>query len=143
MIVDEKLPGTDRFPDKREAWSRKGILEAVNEILAESNTLFDDMRKKLNDYPDMRHMLYELLYEGKSFPYNLYDESLDIAKMFGYIGRYNGQVVVGNRIFETWLYNLFVSEERTQSAIYTEDSRERTQFIRNGRLDMKRVPERV
>ena len=38
------------------------------------------------------------------------------------------------------MYNLFVSEE--QSAIYTEGSKDKGQFIQNGRLDMKRILER-
>ena len=110
--------------------------------MTESNTLFDDLRKKLSDYPNLRRMLYELLYEGQSFPYNTDDEILDIASMFGYIKECEGKVMVSNRIFETRLYNLFVSEERIHSAIYTEGSRDKAQFIRNGRLDMKRILER-
>ena len=111
-------------------------------LLAEANTLFDDLRKKLTDYPGLRRMLYELLYEGKSFPYNTDDEILDVARMFGYIREYEGKVMVSNRIFETRLYNLFVSEERIHSAIYTEGSKDKGQFVRNGRLDMKRILER-
>ena len=49
---------------------------------------------------------------GKS--YNVYDKEMDIASMFGYIKDRDGKAVVANRIFETWLYNLFVSEERMQ-----------------------------
>lgn len=137
-LIDEKL----EIPGKPSAWGREGVLEAVRLLLEESNTLFDDMRKKLSDYPDMRRMLYELLYEGQSFPYNTDDELIDIARMFGYIKGCEGKVMVSNRIFETRLYNLFVSEERRRSAIYTEGSRDRNLFIRNGRLDMRQVLER-
>ena len=35
---------------------------------------------------------------------------LDIASMFGYIKDRDGKAVVANRIFETWLYNQFVSK---------------------------------
>ena len=137
-IIDEKLEN----PGKKSTWDREGILEAVKLLLTESNTLFDDMRKKLSDYPDMRRMLYELLYEGKSFPYNTDEEILDIAKMFGYIKECEGKVMVFNRIFETRLYNLFISEERIHSVIYSEGSKERNLFLRDGRLDMYRVLER-
>ena len=116
-IIDEKISGTEKYPDKKAAWSKEGFLEAVKQMLTESNTLFDDMRKKLSDFPDMRKTLYELLYEGRWFPYNVYDRALNIARMFGYIKNQNGKVMVANRIFETWLYNLFVSEERLQSDI--------------------------
>lgn len=141
-LLDEKVAGTEKFPDRSAAWSGEGFQEALRLLLTESNTLFDDLRKKLSDYPNLRRMLYELLYEGQSFPYNTDDEILDIASMFGYIKECEGKVMVSNRIFETRLYNLFVSEERIHSAIYTEGSRDKAQFIRNGRLDMKRILER-
>lgn len=115
----------------------EGVLEAVKLLLAEANTLFDDMRKKLSDYPGMRRMLYELLYEGQSFPYNTDEEIMDIARMFGYIKECDGKVMISNRIFETRLYNLFVSEERLYSAIYTEGAKDKNLFIRDGRLDMR------
>ena len=50
-------------------------------------------------------MLYELLYEGQSFPYNTDEEIMDIARMFGYIRECDGKVMISNRIFETRLYN--------------------------------------
>lgn len=70
------------------------------------------MRKKLSDIPRLKKMLSELLYEGQTFLYNTDDNVLDIAEMFGYIRNDNGKVMVANRIFETRLYNLFISEER-------------------------------
>lgn len=118
-LLDEKVARTEKFPDRSAAWTGEGFQEALRLLLTESNTLFDDLRKKLFDYPNLRRMLYELLYGGQSFPYNTDDEILDIASMFGYIKECEGKVMVSNRIFETRLYNLFVSEERIHSAIYT------------------------
>ena len=107
-----------------------------------TRTDIDDMRKKLSDIPQLKKMLYELLYEGQTFLYNTDDNELDIAEMLGYIRNDNGKVIVANRIFETRLYNLFISEERMQSAIFTEGSKDRNLFIREGRLDMRWVLER-
>lgn len=141
-LIDEKIAETERFPDKAAAWSKNGFQEALKLLLSESNTLFDDMQKKLSDYPNLRKMLYELLYEGHTFPYNMDDQVLDSARMFGYIKDDNGKILVTNRIFETRLYNLFISEERMQSVIYTEGSKDRNLFIQNGQLDMKLILER-
>ena len=141
-LMDEKIAGTKEYPDKGAAWSRRGVLEAVKQLLSESNTLFDDIRKKLSDYPNMRQLLYELLYEGRGFSYHAYDEEWNIAQMLGYVKDSEGRAMVTNRIFETWLYNLFVSEEQIQSIIYKEGVKDRSQFICEGRLDMKRVLER-
>lgn len=141
-IMDEKICEKDTFPDKSSAWSKDGFQEALKVLLSEANTLFDDMRKKLSDIPQLKKMLYELLYEGQTFLYNTDDNELDIAEMLGYIRNDNGKVIVANRIFETRLYNLFISEERMQSAIFTEGSKDRNLFIREGRLDMRWVLER-
>lgn len=111
-IIDEKICEKDTFPNKSSAWSKDGFQEALRVLLSEANTLFDDMRKKLSDIPHLKKMLYELLYEGQTFLYNTDDNVLDIAEMFGYIRNDNGKVMVANRIFETRLYNLFISEER-------------------------------
>lgn len=141
-IIDEKIAGTNHFPDKSAAWTRAGFLEAVKEILSEPNTLFDDMRKKLADYPNIKTVLYQILYNGKRFAYNVDDPEIDLATMFGYIRNDHGKVAVTNRIFETRLYNFFIAEEQLQSSIYTEGSKDQNQFTENGRLDMKKILER-
>lgn len=123
-------------------WSRDGFLEAVKILLLESNTLFDDMQKKLSEYGRLRIMLYDILYKGKNVAYHQYEHAMNIASMFDFIINDNGRVAVSNRIFETWLYNLFISEEQMKSLIYEEGSKDKSQFIQNGILDMKKVMER-
>ena len=47
--------------------------------------------------------------------------------------------VVANRIFETRLYNLFLSEELMDSAIYQAALLDKNQFVQNGRLNMELI----
>ncbi len=141
-IIDEKLPGTKEYPDHHSAWNQDGFQTALRLLLSESNTLFDDMQKKLYDNPCLKKVLYELLYEGQTFLYNTDDRVLNIGEMFGYLKDDKGKVMVANRIFETRLYNLFISEERIQSAIFTEGSKDRNLFIQDGQLNMRRILER-
>lgn len=133
-----------RLPDYdlKKAWTRQGFLEAVKLILKDENTLFDDMFKKLDDFPGMRKAIYEILYEGKSITFNAYDKDLNIAKMFCFIKEVNGKVAVANRIFEVWFYNLFVSEASKSDEIYSEGSKDKVLFIKNGELDMPLILER-
>ncbi len=123
-------------------WSVDGVKGAVKVLLTESNTLFDDMRKKLNDYPELRSMLYDILFLGKEYPHHLYQNTMNMAEMFGYIDGQSGKVEISNRIFETWLYNLFVSDERMSSLIYNAGATEKSQFVENGHLNMQRILER-
>ncbi len=80
--------------------------------------MFDDMRKKITDYPELRKMIYAILFRGETYPYNPDNSAMDIGSMFGFITERDGQAVIANRIFETRLYNLFLSEEMTKSITY-------------------------
>lgn len=136
--MDEQLPHVQGAP-KRDPWTPSGVSEAVKILLKESNTLFDDMIKKLEDYPELKKMLRDILFNGKSYPFNLYNHAINIGKMFGFLVEKNGAVSVSNRIFETHLYNLFLSEEITESLSYQLPSLDKNQFISDGMLNMDLV----
>ena len=52
---------------------------------------------------------------------------------------YQGIVAVANRIFETRIYNLFLSEDEVSSHIYATGSMDKNQFIQSGHLNMDLV----
>ncbi len=80
-------------------------------------------------------MLYGALYQGKKIYYNISERTMDIASMFGLINNFQGKLVVANRIFDTWLYNLFISKEQ-MADIFSCGSIDKNQFIKDGQLDM-------
>lgn len=127
---------------KGNPWNRDMLLEAEKIILSEKNTLFDDIIKKLHDYPDLKQMLREILYNGRKIAYNPDITAINIAQMFNYITNQHGIVEISNRLFETRLYNMFVSEENLNSQIYKAGSMDKNQFIHDGKLDMERILER-
>jgi len=110
-LLDERISGSVDCPDKSNAWTKDGLLEAIKILLAEKNTLFESLAAKITDYPELREMLYSLLFTGKIIPYNPLNKSIEVAEMFGFVKNANGNAVISNRIFETLLYNLFLSEE--------------------------------
>jgi len=131
LIMDEnKLP-----------WNRNGVLNAVNSLLKEGNTLFDDMAKKLNQFPKMSQILHAILYQGLRVPYNYYDKEINLASMFNIVYDNNGATAVKCRIFETWLYNYFSSSEKS-TAIFQNGEADKNQFIHDGSLDMRHILER-
>ena len=127
---------------RSDAWSRSGISDMVCQLLKEPDSLFDDIGKKLRDYPELRTMIYNLLFCGKSIPYNTAAELVSIGTMFGFLKEDNGQVAVANRIFETWLYNLFIATEASGSPTYDAGQNAKSQFISGGELNMRRVLEK-
>ena len=53
-----------------DSWTHAGILEAVRKLVRESNSLFEDMAKKVKDYPELGTMLRDILFCGKGIPFN-------------------------------------------------------------------------
>ena len=140
-LLDEKIPLREGW-DKSRSWTREGVLEAVKLFLNEPGTLFDDIRKKLEDFPGLRDLLDKLLFNGSHIPYNQYNKLLDIGIMFGFLKEKNGAAVVSNRIFEIFFYNLFISEQALDSVLYQAGESDKNQFIRNNVLDMDLVLEK-
>ncbi len=142
-LIDEKVAGSGQFPDRAQAWGRQGFLEAVRMLLSEKNTLFESLEGKLADYPQLRRTLHSLLFGGEAIVYNVFDEPVNIAIMFGFVRKDNGNICVANRIFEILLYNYFLTSAEAQNmSIFRAAANDKTQFIRGGRLDMDRVMEK-
>lgn len=142
-IMDEELPASERYPDKKSAWTQKGLLEAVRILLSEKNTLFESMINKLSDYPQLKSMVKTMLFTGQSILYNPDNEGIDMAVMFGFACVTDNTVRIANRIFETRLYNLFLSElGEGKEDLYKESLKDKDGLVENGILNMKRVLEK-
>ena len=108
-IIDERVANNEGCSDIRSAWTKEGFLKAERILLQEKNTLFESLINKLTDYPEMNQMLYNLLFSGKGIAYNPMNPMIDIAEMFGFVKNAEGMVVPANRIFDTLLYNYYLS----------------------------------
>ena len=128
--------------DLTPAWNREGMTEAVKSLLMEENPLFDDMTKKLDDLPELEKILYAVLFKGEKIPYSPDNYAVNIGLMFGFLKNSGGAVAISNRIFETRLYNLFLSREALESGIYKAAAIDGNRFICEGQLDMELVLER-
>lgn len=125
------------------AWTKDGVLEAVNILLNEKNTLFDSMIGKLEAYPELKAMIYTLLFQGQNIVYNPDDEVIGLTMMFGFVRMDGNFVRIANRIFETRLYNFFLTSPQMQgSPIYRVAAQDKNQFIEDGRLNMRLVLEK-
>lgn len=141
-ILDEQLPGQENFTETARVWSEEGIAEAVKVLINRRTTLFDSLIRHLDTYQDLRGVIEDLLYEGKTIPFSPYVRSINLGIMFGYLKNRGNQVVIANRIFEMGLLNMFITEEALQSDSYRRGECDKPRFIQNGRLDMKRVLEK-
>ena len=125
------------------AWTNIGIDEAVKRMLSENNTLFQSLTGKLNNYPEMKKAIRMILMEGTRITYNPDQEDIVQMEMYGFIRNENNSVCIANRIFETRLYNLFLSEEELSGNIFSRNGDlEKNTFIQDGQLNMRLIMER-
>ncbi len=140
--LDEEVPDKEDFENSDAVWTKEGIVEAVKILMDEKIPLFDSMMRHISEYPDLKNMLYAILFLGEHVSYNPDNKTIELGCMFGYTVNNRGSVQVANRIFETRLYNLFLSEEELASAMSRMAKKDRSQFITAGRLDMDLVLEK-
>ena len=122
-------------------WDKEGVLKAVNALLKEGNTLFDDMQKKLTQFPGLSDMMKSIIFGGKRVSFNHYDHDINIAVMFNFVKDELGATKIACRIFETWLYNYYISLDKP-SSIYQLGEYEKNQFVHDGFIDMRLLMER-
>lgn len=135
-LLDERISGTADFPEKTDAWTKDGILEAVRLFLKEPNTLFDDMVKKLYEHPELRNMLQDILFRGARYSFEINHPSINVGVMFGFMKENDNTVMIANRLFETKMYNLFLSEAEVDGMQHHDLVDSPNQFVVHGMLQM-------
>jgi hypothetical protein len=126
----------------KEAWTDTGFEEALKLLLAENNSLFQTLTKNLELLPDLKAALRSILMEGTRLTWNGQQDAIVQMYMYGLIRNDHNTVRVANRIFETLLYNLFLSDEELKSNVFfREGDQSKNIFVENGRLNMRLILE--
>lgn len=120
-------------------WNDQGATRALKSLISEKNVLFDDVMKKMHDFPELSDQVQRILYQGAVIPFNRSDKAMEIGCMFDFLCEEGGVLKVSNRVFETWFYELFASQSKADEPLFAEGQREKTQFVNNGKLDMPLV----
>lgn len=121
------------------AWDESGAMSALKSMIAEKNVLFDDVMKKMHDFPELSDLVQRILYQGAVIPFNPADKAMEIGCMFDFLCEDHGVLKVSNRVFETWFYELFASQSKTEEPLFAEGLRDKNQFVSNGMLDMRLI----
>lgn len=132
-----------QFASLSETWTRRGMDEAIKLLLAEKNTLFQSLIGKLENFPKLKETLRSVLMEGTRLSFNVDQPEIAQMQMYGFIQNENNAAKIANRIFETRLYNYFISEgEFKESTFYKEGQLGANRFVKDGKLDMRLIMER-
>ena len=141
QIIDEQLV-PDKFDSLEKAWTKQGFNEAIKILLSEKNSLFQSLTGKLTNYPNLKKSIKSILMEGTTLSYSALQESISQMEMYGFIKNNHNTVAISNRIFETLLYNLFLSDEEIKSsAMFNEGTLAKNIFVEDGKLNMRLVIE--
>ena len=126
QLIDKKF-GKD--------WGLSGIQEAVKALLSESNTLFDDVFKNLENSKELHDLIYSLLIEGDAKRYVIHDPVIGIGVRYGFFRDRDGRVAISNKIFEVLMADYFISKDsRSKKRVNGVLQRD---VVRDGRFDME------
>jgi hypothetical protein len=106
-IFDEEL-----LPQKTDkTWTAEDLETAVDLLIPESNTNFDNITKELENNPELYQLTYNALLEGEQYEYNLQDPIIALGVMYGIFKNENG-LKVHNRIYKEMIINYLVSKTK-------------------------------
>jgi len=93
-------------------WTAAGVKNAVKYILNETNLLFDDLGKNILGNKELADLLYDITVNGQSYAFNATDYAMGLGFTFGFLRNDNGRAVIDNQIFETVIYEHFITEKK-------------------------------
>lgn len=80
QLIDERVCKT---MSPSEAWTKVGFLNAVKLLMAENNSLFQSITRKLNEYPRLKAAIRSILMEGTRLTYTAQSNEISQMQMDG------------------------------------------------------------
>jgi hypothetical protein len=103
--IDEKL---------NKDWTIGGVQKAIKILLSETNMLFDDVFKNLENNKELYDYIYDLLIVGDFKPYEIYDPIVGLGIRYGFFKKLsNGsdRVAISNKIFELRMTDYYIAKD--------------------------------
>ena len=119
-------------------WNATGLQQAVTPLLKETNPLFDDLIKNIENNPELDELLSHLLLDGDKLTSNADVPTTKLGLMYGILSGEGNLLRVSNPIFETLIYAYLTSSAATKPAVEEYVGRVPT-YVADDRLDMDRV----
>lgn len=114
-------------------WTSVGIQSAVKTLLGRPNTLFDDIIKNLERYKGFRNIVEGMLLRGVDVSFVASNPDIARGEMYGILKNEKGHVKIANQIFETYIYEYFVSLHNIKNLMLSQYS-EKAVYIVDGGL---------
>ncbi len=118
-------------------WTEESVYSAVKIILTEKNTLFEDVIKNIENNPDIKYVVNEMLINGNQVEYHPITH--EKGMMYGIYSTLNNKVLINNPIFETYIYTYLSTSESVLSQTTIVSISEQSKYTMNGTLNMERI----
>jgi len=118
-------------------WTLKGLEASIKMTLNEKSTLFDDVIKNIENNPELKAVVYEILVEGREIPFNpmAYEKGI----MYGILAEKERKLGIDNRIYESLLYDYMLAQQDMRAMVSRFSSTGNSLLIHNGQLDMEKA----
>ncbi|MFP3153109.1 hypothetical protein LQZ18_01500 [Lachnospiraceae bacterium ZAX-1] len=118
-------------------WTVFGVQSAVKIILRETNTLFSDMSKNLENSRELYDFIYNIIIVGRHYDYNAYNPLISLGTVYGIVKATDRSVQIANTVFSIFLTNYFISKNDTGSTPTQDLDSWQHAIIQNGQFDME------
>ncbi len=110
-IVAEKIIPTKAVKE----WTEDDVNKAFQMLLREeNNTNFDTVVKNLKEYPNLYALVYKMVIDGRIFPYDNNDSTINLGVLHGILSRSKTDaLMIHNRVYRELIANMMISEWRT------------------------------
>lgn len=115
----------------------QGVEAAVKEITYEKSTLIDDVIKNIENNPEIKALIYEILVEGREINYNPYAYEKGI--IYGLLVERNRKMQVHNKLFEEIIYNYMLAQQEMRALAAKFTGVDKRSIINNDGLDMEKT----
>lgn len=134
-LISRICKNIDEYLDKN--WTIDGIHKSIKMTLNEHNTLFDDVIKNIENYDEIKTVVYKILVEGQQISYNpfVYEKGL----MYGILSGEQGVLVMHNKIFETLLYEYLIAQKDIQNIASNFTQIDKNEFLEAQKLNMEKL----
>lgn len=134
-LVSRLCKNIDEYLDKD--WTEAGLKKSIKMTLNEHNTLFDDVIKNIENYEEIKNIIYEVLVLGNSIGYNpfVYQKGL----LYGILKEQDGRLAIHNKIFESLLYDYLIAQRESQKLASKFIQVDKSEMLDKEKLNMERV----
>jgi len=108
-------------------WTEAGMLDAINTLVDEKNTLFDDIIKNLENAKELYNVVYNVAVLGQKMDTNTYADELGL--MYGILDKgKDRKLKIHNKVFEILIYDYMIAKrEREHGQLLS--YKYRTEFV--------------